>query len=34
MYYVCSENKGDDQLRGYLAAGLHLLAYGEKKVFS
>ena len=24
MYYLCSENKGADQLRGYLEADLHL----------
>ena len=24
MYYPCSENKGDDQLRGYREADLHL----------
>ena len=24
LYYLCSENKGDDQLRGYREADLHL----------
>ena len=24
LYYLCSENKGTDQLRGYREAGLHL----------
>ena len=35
MYYLCSENKGADQLRGYREADLHLCFHICKKpVFS
>ena len=34
-YYLCSENKGADQLHGYCAAGLHLcFCTCKKQVFS
>ena len=35
LYYLCSENKGADQLRGYCAADLSLcLPICKKQVFS
>ena len=35
LYYLCSENKGADQLRGYHEADLHLcFRICEKPVFS
>ena len=30
--YLCSEKKGTDQLRIYLAADLHLLAYAQSRI--
>ena len=35
LYYLCSENKGADQLRSYCAADLHLcFCIFKKQVFS
>ena len=35
LYYLCSENKGADQLRGYREADLRLcFRIGENPVFS
>ena len=34
MYYLCSENKGADQLRGYREADLHLCFRIYKQWFS
>ena len=35
QFYLCSENKGADQLRGYREADLRLFsAYAKKTVFS
>ena len=34
MYYLCSENKGADQLRGYREADLHLFFAYAKSRFS
>ena len=31
LYYLCSENKGTDQLRSYCAADLHLCSHICKK---
>ena len=31
LYYICSENKGADQLRGYREADLHL-CFGKCKM--
>ena len=30
MYYLCSENKGVDQLRGYCTADLHFFLQIQK----
>ena len=35
LYYLCSENKGTDQLRGHSPADLHICFHiHEKQVFS
>ena len=34
MYYLCSENKGTDQLRGNCAADMHLCFHIFKKLVS
>ena len=35
LYYLCSENKGTDQLRGYCEADLRLcFRIGKKPVFA
>ena len=34
LYYLCSENKGADQLRGYREADLRLCFHNAKHLFS